>query len=738
MKSEAAPDMERATSLLKAGNGPEAEAEAMRLVAVDPPSARAWFIIGVARHLQKRPEAALDAMQRAVHLDEGLDEARQACATLLLGLKRPRAALAHIEVLASRKPSDAKAAVDSGIVLEELGDAQAALERYEDGLRRAPNDFRARLNLAALLARLGRLEEALRGNQMLARAYVGSAAAHYNLADVLLRLDRYAEAMAAAERALKLAPDDVKILMLRGVILAMLGRDADARASFAHAGRVDAVAAQNVRAVAASAAGVAVPEKLTLDPRQIRLARLLERQKVCDWRERDRLVSGLRSLTEDIRSAPTPLEESGLYHTALSLPLKASEQWAVAHGLALAAQARAEPGPASSHAMRGEPRKSSAGKKIRIGFLSPNFREHPSAQLHWRHFALRDRRCFEVFAYSLHRSEGALRNRIIESCDVFRELSDLTSREMAARIILDDIDILVDIAGHKDYSRPEVLALRPAPLQVSYLGLPGPMGIELVDYRISDAHATPSEANESWSEKLVLLPGTVWIYNDLEEIAEAVPTRAECGLPERGFVFCCFNTPYKIEPDAFAAWMRLLACIPGSVLWLLDGGDATKENLRREAKVRGVNPERLVFAPRIPRAEHLARHFCADLFLDTFYYGAHTTAADALWAGLPVLTCPGETMSSRIGASIVYAAGLPELVAPDQTAYEAMALHLATRPGELAELRARLRSQRRTCSLFDTACRVRELDRAFAMMWQFHLEGLPPRSFTVPREERSI
>ena len=209
--------------------------------------------------------------------------------------------------------------------------------------------------------------------------------------------------------------------------------------------------------------------------------------------------------------------------------------------------------------------------------------------------------------------------------------------------------------------------------------------------------------------------------------------RREFGLPERGFVFCCFNTNYKIEPDVFAAWMRLLARVPGSVLWLLDGGEAVRRNLQREAASHGVAAERLVFAPRLPHAEHLARHACADLFVDTFYCGAHTTAADALWAGLPVLACLGDTMASRIGAGIVRAAGLPELIASDRAAYEATALRLATQPQELAELRARLARSRSTCALFDTAQRVRELDLAFETMWQRHRAGLPPESFAVPR-----
>ena len=727
------PALDQASLLLRQGDPAQAEAIALHVAGNDPACARAWFLLGAARHLLKHPEAAFFAMERALALDPDLHEARRACATILLELKRPREALAQIEELLRRRPAETDFLVDAGVVLEELGEPEAALARYDAALRRAKGDFRARLNRGALLARLDRLEEALRDNQTLVRAHVGSAAAHYNLADVLLRLDRHAEALAAAERALRLQPEAANILMLRGLALAMLGRDAEARASFDRARSVDAAAAGRYRAAAAAAAGVAVPQRLTLDPRQIRLARLLERQKVCDWSERARLIEGMRALAADLRSAPFPLEEMGLYHTALSLPLTAADQQALAQGIALAAQARAatlSPCPAAAGG-RGE---NSSSRRIRLGFISPNFREHPSAKLHWRHLALRDRACFETFGYSLHHGEGPLKQRIVEACDVFREVSDLGSGEIAARIAQDGIDILVDLAGHLEYSRPEVLALRPAPLRVSYLGLPGTMGRELIDYRITDPYTTPADEVSCWSEKLVFLPDTLWIHNDIEAVAESKPSRLECGLPEPGFVFCSFNTSYKIEPDVFDVWMRLLARVPGSVLWLLEGGAAVCSNLRREASARGIAPERLVFAPRLPSADHLARHACADLFFDTFYCGAHTTAADALWAGLPVLICRGDTMAARLGASIVCASGLAEMVAADRETYAAAAFRLATQPAELAELRERLARKRSTCALFDTTRRVRELDRAFETMWQRHLDGLPPESFAVPPE----
>ena len=728
------PTLEKASVLLRQGDSAQAEAIALQATEDDPNCARAWLLLGAARHGMRNPEAAFSAMERALALDPELYEARRACAAILQELKRPREALAQVEELLRRRPAAADSLADAGVLLEELGETETALARYDEALRRLPGDFRARLNRGALLARLGRLEEALLDDQVLARGYVGSAAVHYNLADVLLRLDRYADALAAAERALRLQPASANILLLRGLALAMLGRDAEARESFSRASAVDAEGARHFRVAAATAVGLSDEERLTNDPRQIRLARLLERQKACDWAERERLVAGMKGLAADLNRTPARLEEMGLYHTALSLPLTAEEQQALARGIAIAAVDRA----GASHNQESVRQEPQARKKIRLGFISPNFREHPSAKLHWRHLALRDRARFDVVGYSLHHGEGPMRQRIVESCDEFSELSDLDSRQIAARIALDGIDILIDLAGHLEHSRPEVFALRPAPLRVSYLGLPGTMGRELIDYRITDAFTTPPDEEAFWSEKLVFLPDTFWIYNDREAIAGTASSRSACGLPEQGFVFCSFNASYKIEPDVFDVWMRLLARVSGSVLWLLDGGEAVRRSLRREAETRGIAPERLVFAPRMPHADHLARHACADLFLDTFYCGAHTTAADALWAGLPVLTCPGGTMASRISASIVRATGLPELIAADRQAYESLALRLAMQPDELGAVRERLVRNRVTCSAFDTVRRTQELDRAFETMWQRHADGLSPESFAVPPDEESV
>jgi protein O-GlcNAc transferase len=293
----------------------------------------------------------------------------------------------------------------------------------------------------------------------------------------------------------------------------------------------------------------------------------------------------------------------------------------------------------------------------------------------------------------------------------------------------DAIDILVDMKGYTGESRPEIFALRAAPIQVSYLGYPGSMGAAFIDYIVADRHVIPDADRRWFSERVVRMPWSYQVNDDRQPTAEETPSRLACGLPASGFVFCSFNKHYKIDRALFDAWMRILGAVPGSVLWLL-GGHGEKR-LRQAAGARGIDPARLVFAGKQPKPEHLARHRLADLFLDTHHVNAHTTAADALWVGLPLLTAPGPSFAGRVAASLLHAVGMPELAAPDLAAYERRAIELARAPAELANLRARLDAARRTSPLFDTARFARDLERAYERMWTVHVSGRPPEAFDL-------
>ena len=330
-----------------------------------------------------------------------------------------------------------------------------------------------------------------------------------------------------------------------------------------------------------------------------------------------------------------------------------------------------------------------AGSRIALGYLSADFRTHPVAQLIVETFERHDRARFAVHGYSYGRDDGTpFRRRLAGAFDRFIDLQEASLAEAVRQITADEVDILIDLTGYTRHARTAILAFRPAPIQVNYLGYPGTMGTATVDYILVNPFVVPPEQQPFFTEKLVHLPDCYQPNDGKREIASRAVSRVECGLPEKGFVFCSFNASYKIGPDVFETWMILLKAVPGSVLWLLEDNRFAPGNLRREAEARGVAASRLVFAPRLPLAEHLARHQAADLFLDTFPVNAHTTASEALWAGLPLLTIAGETFVSRVAGSLLRTVGLAELVTSCLDDYRAMALRLANDPGLLADLRA--------------------------------------------------
>ncbi len=324
-----------------------------------------------------------------------------------------------------------------------------------------------------------------------------------------------------------------------------------------------------------------------------------------------------------------------------------------------------------------------------------------------------------------------MRQRLIAAFDQFHDVRNKSDREVAQLLHELQVDIAIDLKGYTQEGRPEIFAYRPAPIQVSYLGYPGTMGTPLIDYIIADKIVAPFEHQPFYSEKIVQLPDSYQVNDSKRKIAERAPTRQQAGLPEQAFVFCSFNNNWKITPDVFDVWMRLLQQVAGSVLWLLRDNDGAERNLRKEAQRRGIDPSRLVFAGRLSPDEHLARHNLADLFLDTLPCNAHTTASDALWAGLPVLTCLGEAFAGRVAASLLNAAGLPELIAHNRADYEALALKLARDPAQLAELRDRLARNRATCALFNTDRFARHIEAAYTTMWETWQRGELPKSISV-------
>jgi predicted O-linked N-acetylglucosamine transferase (SPINDLY family) len=425
----------------------------------------------------------------------------------------------------------------------------------------------------------------------------------------------------------------------------------------------------------------------------------------CRWDEAERLVGGL---VERWRAAPADdavLDAITPFNTLL-VELPQAMRLAVARRYADRVAARAASLRQVEHAPR------TSGGRLRIGYASADFHDHATLHLMAGLFEAHDRERFEIHAYSWGIDDGsAYRARAHAAIEHFHDVRDLGHDAVAQRIADDGIDILVDLKGYTGESRPEIFALRPAPVQVNYLGYPGTMGAAFMDWMIADSVLVPPGAEAGYTEQVMRLTGSYQANDRLQRIAERASTRAQWRLPEDAFVFACFNKHHKIERPTFAAWMRILAAAPRAVLWLLGGHG--EQALARAAQATGIDPRRIVFADKAPKPEHLERHRVADLFLDTRTYNAHTTASDALWGGLPVLTWPTDAFAGRVASSLLHAIGLPELVMPDGASYERTAIELARDPSRLAELRAKVAANRLATALFDTHGLARNLEDAY-------------------------
>jgi predicted O-linked N-acetylglucosamine transferase (SPINDLY family) len=417
-------------------------------------------------------------------------------------------------------------------------------------------------------------------------------------------------------------------------------------------------------------------------------------------------------------------DDAALHRRAASL--EATRIARAMRGEAAARWVAPEPGP------RGYPKVLAANKR-RIGFVSADFRTHATSMLLVQVLEQLDRSRFEVVLYSHGADDGGeLRRRVVAAADAFVECAELAPYEQVARIRDDGIAILIDLSGYTHNTRLGVFALRPAPLQALWLAYPSTTGSDFIDYLLGDPILTPLEHAEDFSEKLAQLP-LCYEPTDRERIHPQRPSRAACGLPEDAFVFACFNQSYKITQPVFASWCRILERVPGSVLWLLVPQENIRARLAAQAAAHGIDAGRLLFAPFVGPDEHLARLQCADVFLDTFPYGAHTTCSDALWMGLPVLTRIGRSFSARVAASLLNAAGLPELAVAGAPDYEELAVRLAADREALADIRRHLREHRLELPLFDSARFTRELEALFDRMLDRWTRGLPPAHLPAQR-----
>ncbi len=759
----------RAAALRGQGKRLEALALLREVTASDPACAKAHYRAGlILRDLGRRAEAEF-ALRDAVAAQPGFAPALIDLGNVLLADGRKEEAMNCLHEAIAAAPDLPVPHYNLGNVLRESGRLAEAVAAYADAIACSPGYADAHFNLALSLRMLGRNEAAAESYRHAASLYKAPARALNNLGTTLRVLRRQDEAAAAFRAAIAADPAYADPYYNLGNSLRASGETSQALELFercivlqpdhglAHvelsridsrAGRL-AEAEQTLRAARGTAPRDVsiltelahlvrrqgrVGEAMTLYEDVLRIAPsatealvylVTMRQQLCDWRTRDQDFARLTAITRDQldRGERTSLPA----FRALAWPYDEATQLAIARSWTEEIDRDALPQRAAmGFGFARGPR-----PRLRVGYISQDFRNHALGHLVCSMFAEHDRTAFEIVGYSMRRSDDWYRNVIAEGCDRFVELHDLTDQDAARRIHADGVDILVDMMGLTDMHRLGVLALRPAPLNVTYLQYPGSSGAGFLDYAITDCVVTPDSSIPFYSEKLIRMPQCYQVNNHLEAIRQVPTARAEHGLPETGFVFCCLNNNYKIDPTIFDVWMRLLSQVAGSVLWLMRIDDEVEPNLRREAAARGVDPTRLVFAPKMPKDEHLARQRLADLFIDTRYYTAHTTASDALKAGLPVLTCSGQTFASRVTASILSAVGLPELALPDLAGYEAMALRLAGDPGELRALRDKLAANLKSAPLFDTPRWVRNVERAYRQIWDDYAAGNAPRQVDI-------
>jgi protein O-GlcNAc transferase len=748
-------------ALLAMGRLEEALAACDRLIAIDGRSLDALYNRAVVLSRLRRFDDALVAFDKVLARERGSIDALFERGNVLAVLSRFGEAVSAYEAVLGKAPGHTGALTNRGNALMKLGRHAEALACYDQLLALRPNDANALSNRGIALRVLGRYEAAMASCERALRIDPNSVAAWITHGNALAKLARYEDALASFERAAAIDPHDVEALNNRGFALTQLRRFAEALATFGRALGIDpanvgvldnrgaALLAMNRfedaladfdRALARKPddaetlyhrghalanlaqyeeAATAWERVLAIDSRHPHALGALAfyRLMLCDWREADGFEAKLKRAIEDEQAVIEPF-------TLLAYSLNPADQ--LRHTRKFVRQRiPAVPNPVPVSRPRSVDR-------IKVAYLSSSFNRHPTgwqiAELFERH----DRKQFEVLGISYGPDDGSeIRARLVKAFDQFHDVALRGDREVA-QILLDlGIDIAVDLKGHTEQARPAILAYRPAPIQVSYLGYTATMGVDFIDYILADHVVLPFDQQDHYSEKIVHLPDCYWVNDSKRSVADEVPARELVGLPRDGFVFCCFNNSYKLTPQFFDVWMRLLRRVEGSVLWLLQTSEATTRNLCREANARGIDPSRLVFAPKTEISRHLARHRLADLFLDNLPVNAHTATSDALWVGLPVLTCMGESFVGRVAASLLRAVGLPELVTRSLDEYEALALKLATDPVQIASVRQKLDGVRKTGPLFNTDRLRRHIESAYMTMWGIAQRGEPPRGFAV-------
>ena len=743
------------------GNLEDAEAGCLAILNINPSNADAHHILGlismqkgdninalrqITKAIEISPEIALFynslgnlylkngdtnnaflSLQKAIKLEPGMAEAHYSLGVILQHAGHQEAAIKAYKLALKSKPDYPEANCNLGAIFHASGNLDDAIACYRLSLSVDPCNYHIQYNLAhAYLAQQqhapaeryfrkalvtnpesheahfslgialnaqGKQSEALECFRQTVRLKAEHADAHNNIGTILIAQGDYEQATNVLKKALFYTPDNAKIHFNLGTSLKESGHYTQAIKSFKHTLRLDESILK------------AYAEMYRCN------------QIICNWHDDACTTEKLIDLTKTCLGNRTG---SPVYpFDSLSLPFtpETLKDIAASHAEVIRQNARN-----SLHFNKKIHQKT--GSRLRVGYVSQKFNNHAGAHLIASLFGLHNQVDFEIFAYSIGQNDRSVyRQRIMQGCEHFIDIHHCNFTEAAQRISDDGINILVDLGVYNSFSWTEIFALRPAPIQVSYLGFPGTSGAEFYDYILTDRTVTPPDQQQWYSESFVYLPTCYQVNDHLLRVPDQIPERSQCGLPDNAFVFCCFNNSYKIEPIIFDAWMRILFRAPEAVLWLLHHSPETTSNLRREAEARGISGERLIFAEKLPKDLHLARHKLAGLFLDTLIYNAHTTASDALRVGVPVITAPGVTFASRVASSLLKAVNLPEMITTTLDEYEELAVKVATDNVFMTEIREKLMNNLTFSPLFDTPLFARHLEKAYVMMWKRYSSG---------------
>ena len=719
--------VDQALRLHQAGLLPEARSHYEQVLEQQPQHFDALHLLGLLLNQQGMTAQALQLIERAITLRPGTASFHNSLGLVQQASGQWAAALISFRQAIALDPRYPDPYLNQGNVLVAQEQIAAALLCYQQVLRLQPASQQALYNCATLLLGLRRHDEAIAAFSELLIADPQSLDAWYNRGLAHAAVRELPAALADFDQALALNPDHLDARNNRGIVLLEFRLQDEAIECFtqvidacpdhfeAHNNLGDALLGKHELDRGLHS----YRRALSLNPQQPLLAGLAlhAQTRLCDWQG---LTDRLQALSEGLAQGQA-LSQPFCLLSMLDTP--------ALHRLGAESFIRTK---VLDRQDRSRLLAQVAGHRIRVGYYSSDYSDHVMGQQMARLYEIHDRQHFEVFAISLGPDvRDSTRSRLVGAFEHFVEASAMSDREVAALSRELGIDIAVDLNGYTSKARPGIFALGCAPLQVAYLGYPGTTGAPYMDYLIADRVVIPEHSRQHYSEQIVYLPDSFMVNDNTRVRSERQFTRAELGLPEQGFVFRCYNNSYKILPEVFDCWMRLLQQVPGSVLWLLDENPTATANLKREAQQRGIDPGRLVFSGRIEMSEHFARNRVADLFLDTFPYTAHSTACDALWSGLPVLTRMGESFASRVAGSLLTAMNLPELITHSLAEYEARALHLAQHPQELAALRQRLIVNRDSGPLFNTKTFARRIEAAYTLMHQRRVDGLPPAHFSV-------